>query len=963
MKRIFTSLLLITGLTTTYAQSYWRPTPQANKEAGSSYYVLDTSAIENILKAAPIQGQGKGVIVHIPTIEGKIIDFEVFENKIMEESLSKRYNLHSYIGYAVGDPSRQITIATAPNHFSSSILKDGKWEFIDKVHGQDTFRVYPRSSKRDAFECHTEETPATKAQLKQLIHQSKERQSSLLEAGKASDAKYRTLRLALSVSGGYTKTFGGVPGALAQMNATMTRVNQVFGNELALKLIMIDKPEIIFTDPDTDPYSKTKDDWNLELQKTLTSIVGDDNYDIGHLFETTEPGGNAGCIGCICQNPSKDANGIPLDNGKGSGYTSMTSIPRGDYFDIDFVAHEMGHQLGGNHTFSHKIEGLGQSNMEPGSGSTIMAYAGVTNANVQGQADDYFHARSLFQIQDVLKQKNCDTETPINNTPPSIVGLPSYTIPKGTAFVLSTSATDAQGDSLTYSWEQYDPSSSPVTLVNGMNKTGPLFRSVKPSPDGNTRYFPRLASVLSGKLTTPLLWESVPNVPRDMTFRLTVRDLNPNASARQNNSTDVKVTATNDGPFKVLTKTIFTNTPTTIQWDVAGTQASIYNTPNVKIDYTTNNGNTWTVLKESTPNDGAEDVDQLKDIRNPNLKIRVSSINNIFYAVSPKLSFKTSAPCGALPTNISQTNLTPTSIRIHWGDTIYKASYTLRYRASGENTWKEIKTSETFIDLKNLKPQTSYQYQLNSFCDGHIGEFSSLYTFTTPYNVCTPTVNESKYEYISNITLSNLNNTTTGDRYTSYYEDDTKVINVRRGERYNLDLSVKFPNVPYDEYLKVYADLNRDGIMSEKEVLVLPQKSKDAHLSKTIQIPADATVGDVYIRFILSDAPISSACDLVKFGEVEDYKLRIDYALSTQEQSTQDQGIHISENPVIDLLNVSNLTQKTTPYRILDTSGRLLQQGNLINGSTSVQRLSPGVYLLEIQPQGQPHLSQKFIKK
>ena len=82
--------------------------------------------------------------------------------------------------------------------------------------------------------------------------------------------------------------------------------------------------------------------WNAQLQSTLTSIIGEANYDIGHMFGASGGGGNAGCIGCVCVNGSK-----------GSGITSPADgIPQGDNFDIDYVVHEVGHQLGANHTFS-----------------------------------------------------------------------------------------------------------------------------------------------------------------------------------------------------------------------------------------------------------------------------------------------------------------------------------------------------------------------------------------------------------------------------------------------------------------------------------------------------------------------------------------------------------------------------------------------------------------------------------
>jgi hypothetical protein len=219
--------------------------------------------------------------------------------------------------------------------------------------------------------------------------------------------------------------------------------------------------------------------WNVELQNTLTTVIGNAAYDIGHMFGASGGGGSAGCIGCVCINPTG-----PGTKAKGSGYTSPgDGVPMGDNFDIDYVAHEMGHQLGGNHTFSMSLEsGTGQ-NVEPGSGTTIMGYAGITGAtDVQPHSDAYFHINTIIQVQNNLTSKTCDVEASINNSPPVITALPDVTIPKGTAFVLTAQATDPENDPITYDWEQVDNATTATTIGTLGNLTnGPSFRSINPT--------------------------------------------------------------------------------------------------------------------------------------------------------------------------------------------------------------------------------------------------------------------------------------------------------------------------------------------------------------------------------------------------------------------------------------------------------------------------------------------------
>ena len=206
----------------------------------------------------------------------------------------------------------------------------------------------------------------------------------------SSAGQVKTMRLAQSCNGEYSNFFGATSSAqvslvLAAFNATLTRSNGVYEKDLALHLNLIaNTTSVIYYNPATDPYT-TLSSWNQQLQTTLTNVIGNANYDIGHMFGASGGGGNAGCIGCVCVAPTGT---VPL--GKGSGITSPADgIPQGDNFDIDYVVHEVGHQLGANHTFSFSIEGTGV-NKEVGSGITIMGYAGITNQDAAPHSIDIF---------------------------------------------------------------------------------------------------------------------------------------------------------------------------------------------------------------------------------------------------------------------------------------------------------------------------------------------------------------------------------------------------------------------------------------------------------------------------------------------------------------------------------------------------------------------------------------------
>ncbi|MEY2671581.1 MAG: hypothetical protein RLZZ577_1897, partial [Bacteroidota bacterium] len=373
-------------------------------------------------------------------------------------------------------------------------------------------------------------------------------------AATSNGESYKTLRLAVACTAEYTTYFGGTFQALEAINATLTRVNGIFNRDLSLHLNLISSAtSLLYTNPATDPFSPANTgangNWNVELQRDLTAKIGNANYDIGHLFGASGGGGNAGCIGCVCQDP------VSLnDVAKGGGFSSPADgKPEGDTFDIDFVAHEIGHQLGANHTFSHETEGTGV-NVEPGGGSTIMSYAGVTDYNIQSHSDDYFAYVSIDQIRKNLASKSCPVSSIIPKAKHKANAGEDFVIPKSTPFVLKGSSSNPNGAGLSYCWEQNDTATTSFganSIAFPTKKDGPLFRSFPPTNSPN-RFMPELAKVATNNLNSS--WESVADVARTMHFTLTVRD-NGGIGLAQTDADAMTVTVdATKGPFEITSQ-------------------------------------------------------------------------------------------------------------------------------------------------------------------------------------------------------------------------------------------------------------------------------------------------------------------------------------------------------------------------------------------------------------------------
>ena len=875
------------------------------------------------------------------------------------------------MGVGIDDPGKYLRFSLAPNDFQSMIIKGGEYEFIDPQNADKTlYGIHPKTVNTGgkSFVCTTSESPNEVHQIEQMLQSGQNFRNQPTDFSRSSDKKYRTMRLALSVTGEYTAFHGGTkPLALQAMNATMTRVNAVFEKDLALHLNVQDFENIIFTDATSDPYSNNL---NLQLQQTLTSLVGSENYDIGHVFNAAGNNGNAGCIGCVCNAP---ATGTSL--AKGSAFTQSTS-PVGDNFDIDFVAHEMGHQLGANHTFAHALESAGK-NVEPGSGTTIMGYAGITGANtdVQAHSDPFFHHVSIQQIQTNLTNKLCDVETPVTNNPPVVAALPTYNIPKGTAFVLTASATDQENDPLTYIWEEIDNAALVIDKNNlGNTTSGATFRS-QPASTSPTRYFPKLSSVLDGVLDNSNNgWESVSKVARTTNFAVTVRDNNPNPAEQQTNYGTQTIVVGNDGPFKVNTQYVYHNSPTAVEWDVANTTSAPYNSANVKIDYTTDNGTSWTVLSNSTANDGSEVFSFPSSLNGQIIKLRVSSIGNVFYAVKA-INVVTLIACdGTAPGGVGVSNVTPSSAVVTWAP-VPTATYVVRYKKVTETTWQTINTTSNTVTLPNLVDGTAYEVQVATVCSGTTGTYTASSGFTTPGLVyCNVQSGNGTDDHIASISLSNVTNSSGPSVYTNYTTNPALQINLVAGSPYTLSITKGWTTGAVPEMVTAWIDFNRNGSFEDSErVLMVSNAAANTQNPVTAQftVPANAVIGQglrmrasvFYYQlpnYVISTAP----CGTVGlYGEVEDYNVVVTSPnLGTSDIKKANDGIQIYPNPVSDILNVTKVSDKAA-FKIYNAAGQLVSDGNINSGKINVSSLIKGGYVITIDEKGKDQFRSKFIKK
>mgnify|MGYP000370356167 CR=1 FL=1 len=521
--------------------------------------------------------------IQLPTKNG-LQYFIIRESAVLAKELSLKYPMiKTYAAQGIEDPTAVARFSVTQFGLHTMSLSGIKSTvFIDPYTADlTTYIVYNKASlgaDPQGFEC----LMNNEVTLPSLQNKT----GGELSVQNINDQKLRTYRLAQSCTAEYGNIFAGTGTTVqqkaniqAQMAITMNRVNGVYERDLAIKMVFIANNDLVIYNGSTtaDPWSN---EWNTKTAQTIDAAIGVANYDIGHNFNTTG-GGNAGCLSCVCLSTSQTS------NHKGRGYTGRSN-PTGDAFDIDYVAHEMGHQFGGYHVMNTcSRSGNGSTEVEPASGSSIMGYAGICTSNVQANSHDDFNYVNVRDIMNNVKTgaSTCGVITTLTNNPPTANAGADYIIPKSTAYILEGTATDADGmGSLTYSWSQNNPTQSPGNAAPLSTYTvGPMYRALPPSTSPN-RYMPVLTSVLAGNLTPT--WEVTPSVGRTMNFSFLVRD---NDAAGGQTASDLMTVTVNgaSGPFVITSQNTASSwnagATETITWNVAGTNVAPVSCANVDI--------------------------------------------------------------------------------------------------------------------------------------------------------------------------------------------------------------------------------------------------------------------------------------------------------------------------------------------------------------------------------------------
>jgi hypothetical protein len=644
MKEKLIILILCTATFANAKNTYWKnPAHPVSEELRTTASLqaasfrlaeLDYANFRSYLAGCPHQAntdlRQSQFYVELPHPDGYFSIFKVVENQLMHPDLAAAYpEFKTYSGQGIDDPAATLKFDLTLHGFHAMVISPNGTYVINPVSGNVCMSYLKSNAIRrsEPFVCYTQNNRSED----ELHHRIDNGLSG--NSFRTIEGQLRTYRLALACTGEYATYHGGTTAsALAAMIVAMNRVNGVYEREFGITMQLIPNDTVlIFLNPSTDPYTNNNGATMLgQNQTTCDNLIGNANYDIGHVFSTG--GGGIAQLAVPCKTGQK-----------AKGVTGL-SAPVGDPFYIDYVCHEMGHQFAANHSFNTTVGSCnGNINYstawEPGSGSTIMSYAGICGSqNLQNFSNDYFHTGNFDEVINYTQLNvgnNCPTLTTVSNLAPVITSLPAnQIIPLNTPFRLTAVAIDPDGDPITYCWEQYDL--GPAGTWNNPSGNAPIFRSFLPvtSP---TRLFPKLQNILNNNTT---IGEIKPSYARQLKFRCTVRDNILAGAGVTYNDTPVTLTVDgNSGPFEVTSQNtpgvVWTgNSTETVTWNVANTDNSPINCSTVNVVLSLNGGTDFTItLGSNVPNNGSYSF-IVPNVSTNTARVMVEAAGNIFFDIN-----------------------------------------------------------------------------------------------------------------------------------------------------------------------------------------------------------------------------------------------------------------------------------------------------------------------------------------
>lgn len=263
----------------------------------------------------------------------------------------------------------------------------------------------------------------------------------------------------------------------------------------------------------------------------------------------------------------------------------------------------------------------------------------------------------------------------------------------------------------------------------------------------------------------------------------------------------------------------------------------------------------------------------------------------------------------------------------------------------------------TFSQTVNMSAIGNYNITASTHLPNDVDTSNDAYTTVITHNMCQPSSNCTYGDYIQNITIGTINNSSTCG--TNGYEDFTYIsTDLLRGQTHDMTITVGYS----EEYVKAWIDFNDDFSFDSSEIIIdnyeLGQNQTGAGTYShtfSINIPANANLGEHLMRIRTNwQNPILDACSNVSYGETEDYKVNIvDASLVDSFSNAQIVLQTLADNHF--LVKVENVQNNDDLILEVYTMGgkqivyhKLKKVNNEYTYDLNLSYVAKGVYLLKV---------------
>lgn len=350
----------------------------------------------------------------------------------------------------------------------------------------------------------------------------------------------------------------------------------------------------------------------------------------------------------------------------------------------------------------------------------------------------------------------------------------------------------------------------------------------------------------------------------------------------------------------------------------------------------------------------------------------------------------------AISTDLNEGETYTISVTPTWTGTIYAEGYSVwidynnngDFDDAGELVWSKSPstdsnnsgsftipngTSETSVRMRVSMKYNAIPTSCETFTYGEVEDYTINLSADgggggtiPPTGYCDSNGQITSDEYISNVQMGSINNTTTAE--TGGYGDYT-AITTNLSSTNTITITPTWTGTIYSEGYAVWVDYNRDGDFDDSNELVWSKSpSTDAVNTGSFTVPSGASAGATRMRVSMKYNGIPSTCESFRYGEVEDYVVII--GASSRDELVSftriaDKSIQLYPIPATSTLNIEINEGKYDEIIMISSNGSIVKKINPEKSSfgIDISQFADGLYFVRFTNSNGLAITKRFLVK